>query len=174
MATANYKTIRDRLFLSTDGKPFTTSREVADQFGKQHYNVLRDIESLLEGIEDKEFNALNFELVKYRDGKGENRPEYRLSHDGFALLAMGFTGKEALKWKIAFLEAFNAMEAELLEQEIRYARALDCVQPALRPVVEETENGASRAVIAAGLGKSVRSVTYYRRKARDLGLLTTH
>ena len=37
-------------------------------FGKEHYNVLRDIENL---DCSESFNAINFELVNYKDKKGE-------------------------------------------------------------------------------------------------------
>ena len=33
--------------------------------------------------------------------------------DGFTLLAMGYTGPEAMRFKLAYIEAFNALEAEL-------------------------------------------------------------
>lgn len=93
----------------------TTSRVVAEKFGKLHKNVLRDIEKITSETPD-EFNRLNFEPVTYLDAKGEARPQYELTRDGFTLLAMGFTGKAAMEWKIRFIEAFNMMEAELSAQ----------------------------------------------------------
>lgn len=141
---------RQALFLSTNGQPFTTSR--AD-------------------MPDPSFTERNFALSTYLDSTGRSLPEYRLTHDGFALLAMGFTGREALAWKIAFLQAFNALEAELHARTARFATALDQVRPMLRPVVEATEAGYSRTDIAGPLGKSPASVTYHRRAARRLGLL---
>lgn len=89
-----------------DGQMFTTSLIVAEAFEKEHKNVLRDIENL---ECSERFNQLNFEPVEYKDAKGEMRPAYRLTRDGFAFLAMGFTGKKAAAWKEKFLEAFNAM-----------------------------------------------------------------
>ena len=38
---------------------------------------------------------------------------YLMNRDGFSLLAMGFTGKEAVEWKLKYIEAFNAMEQQL-------------------------------------------------------------
>ncbi len=54
-----------------------------------------------------------------KSGKLVNRkmPMYKITRDGFSLLAMGFTGKKALQWKIAFIDAFNTME-KLLQKEI--------------------------------------------------------
>ena len=43
---------------------------------------------------------------------------YNLTRDGFSLLAMGFTGKKALQFKIAFINAFNEVE-KLLQKEIK-------------------------------------------------------
>ncbi|MPM83829.1 hypothetical protein SDC9_130898 [bioreactor metagenome] len=40
-------------------------------------------------------------------------PAYRMTRDGFTLLAMGFTGKKALQFKLAYIDAFNRMEAKL-------------------------------------------------------------
>ncbi len=96
-----------------DGQMFTTSLIVAEAFEKEHKNVLRDIENL---ECSERFNQLNFEPVEYKDAKGEMRPAYRLTRDGFAFLAMGFTGKKAAAWKEKFLEAFNAMEQRLISQ----------------------------------------------------------
>lgn len=71
---------------------FTTSIDVAEKFGKQHKNVLQAILAL--ECSD-EFNRLNFQPVKYVDEKGERRPMYHISRDGFSFLAMGFRGKKA-------------------------------------------------------------------------------
>ncbi|MGZ5030531.1 MAG: Rha family transcriptional regulator [Methylobacter sp.] len=94
-----------------NGQIKTTSLKIAEHFGKQHYRVLRAIESL---DCSPEFNAANFGVVEYIDAKGEKRPAYEITRDGFTFLAMGFTGKEAAKWKEAYINAFNAMERELL------------------------------------------------------------
>jgi Rha family phage regulatory protein len=166
---------REALFLSTDGQPLTTSRAVAERFGKRHCDVLTAIKNLLAACPDPTFAERNFAFSKYQVTGGKNtvrdEVEYRLSRDGFALLAMGFTGREALAWKIAFLSAFNAIEAQLAARTARYVAALDAVRPCLRPVVEATEQGLSRAVIATPLGKSPAAITYHRRAARCLGLL---
>ncbi|MDD5028497.1 MAG: Rha family transcriptional regulator [Rhodoferax sp.] len=159
------------------GHIFTTSRKVAVHFGKNHQHVLRSIKALLLEISLSNFGQpntirrLNFEPSTYTDSRGKTYPEYHLSHDGFSLLAMGFTGREALVWKLKFLDAFNAMESELYARTQRFAAALDQVRPSLRPVVDGTELGLKRAAIAAPLGKSCAAVTYHRRQARRLGLL---
>ena len=90
-----------------DGKAVTTSLKIAEVFGKQHKNVIDAIRRL---DIPSEFNQLNFKPVEYTDAKGERRPMYLVTRDGFTLLAMGFTGKAAMQFKVAFIEQFNAME----------------------------------------------------------------
>ena len=100
----------------------TTSLRVAEYFGKEHSKVLRAIRMLDCSVD---FNQANFVLVTYKDAKGENRPMYYLTRDGFTFLAMGFTGKVAAKFKEAYIEAFNDMERKLQQQQsTRYAEEL--------------------------------------------------
>ena len=95
-----------------DGRPATTSREVAHYFRKRHDNVVRDIRSIMDNCPE-EFTALNFEVSNYLDQTGRSLPMYIIFRDGFTLLAMGYTGPEAMRFKLAYIEAFNCMEAEL-------------------------------------------------------------
>ena len=76
-----------------DNKVAVCSRDVARVFEREHKVVLKAIREL--GCSD-EFNRHNFMPVDYVDAKGEKRPEYLLTRDGFVLLAMGFTGKGRL------------------------------------------------------------------------------
>ncbi|MDS1603487.1 Rha family transcriptional regulator [Escherichia coli] len=93
-----------------NGRAITTSVAIAEFFGKRHDNVLRAIAN----IECSEkFNALNFEDVTYTDAKGEKRPMYQITKNGFVFLVMGFTGKKAAAFKEAYIAEFDRMEAEL-------------------------------------------------------------
>ena len=96
-----------------DGHPVTTSNDIARHFCKRHDHVLRDIQSLLNEL--PESARPNFGASEYTDSTGRNLPAYRITRDGFTLLAMGFTGKRALQFKLAYIDAFNQMEAELLK-----------------------------------------------------------
>lgn len=97
-----------------DGIPVTTSRAVAEQFGKQHKNVIRDIETLISQLKIElataDFAQLNFIQIDQPDAQGKPRPAYLLTRDGFTLLAMGFTGAKAVQFKVAYINAFNRME----------------------------------------------------------------
>lgn len=102
-----------------DGQITTTSNQVAQHFNKRHTHVLRAIKNLLKEL--PEGYEPNFGLIQIETDLGAGRtrqdPAYRITRDGFALLAMGFTGKEALQWKVAYISAFKKMEAELLKQQ---------------------------------------------------------
>lgn len=95
-----------KLVSAQDGEVFTTSRQVAELFEKEHRNVLRAIR-LLEC--DEEFTALNYELTDFIDKNGDSRPEYLISKDGMVFLVMGFTGKKAAQFKLLYIRAFNWM-----------------------------------------------------------------
>ena len=95
----------------------TTSNIIASTFGKAHKDVLRRIESL--EIPD-DWHQRNFTpMLKTVDiGGGATRHDkaYEITRDGFTLLAMGFTGKKAMEFKIKYIDAFNKMEAALKGQ----------------------------------------------------------
>jgi Rha family phage regulatory protein len=105
LETISITKIEDRLMVS--------SKEVAEKFGKEHFNVLKDIRELQ--VSDL-FRLLNFEVTSEKDSQGIDRKVVYMTKDGFFLLAFGFTGKKALQWKLGFLEAFNKMEHTILEQ----------------------------------------------------------
>ncbi|EAJ1232606.1 hypothetical protein YY92_08325 [Campylobacter fetus] len=88
---------------------FADSLQIGDVFEKRHDHILR----LIGNLSDDEFKSANFEATSYLDKKGELRPAYNLTKDGFCLLVMGFTGAKAYKWKVEFIRAFNMMFDEL-------------------------------------------------------------
>ncbi|KXU38638.1 hypothetical protein AXE65_12720 [Ventosimonas gracilis] len=103
-----------------EGRAVTSSTEVARVYGKQHKNVLAAIEKLIPDLPVS--GRLNFqpttiqvEITGATNANGATRESkaYHLTRDGFTLLAMGFTGKKALAFKLAYIEAFNQMEAAL-------------------------------------------------------------
>lgn len=81
---------------------------MAEFFGKEHRNVLADIDRLIEE------GVLDFQQVPYRHPQnGQLYRAFDMTRDGFTLLAMGFTGSSALRFKLAYIAAFNDMEAKL-------------------------------------------------------------
>lgn len=91
----------------------TTSLQIAEFFDKEHKSVLRQINSL--ECSDL-FRQHNFALSCYTRKNGnvtKSYPMYYITKDGFIILAMGFTGKIAVKFKEAYINAFNEMERKL-------------------------------------------------------------
>ena len=86
-----------------------SSKDIADHFGKPHKDVLENIHNILAA----ENSATKFYQETTYQNRGKDYKEYLMNRDGFSLLAMGFTGKKALQWKLKYIEAFNEMEETL-------------------------------------------------------------
>ncbi|MCC5427830.1 MULTISPECIES: Rha family transcriptional regulator [Clostridium] len=95
-----------------NGQPVVTSRQITDDFGKEHSKVIRSIETIIESNSSQ--NWLQYFIPsEYKDNSGKSNKEYLLTRNGFSLLVMGFTGAKALQWKLKYIEAFNKMEDAL-------------------------------------------------------------
>ena len=109
------------------GQALTSSREIADYFGKAHQHILRDIRNTLEQLdqtpEGREFGLINFEESYYTNEQNKQQPLYVLTRDGFTLLAMGFTGARAMQFKVAYINAFNRMAAMISASQAAEQRA---------------------------------------------------
>ena len=107
--------MKDNLLQVKENEAVTTSLLVAEKFNKDHKTVLRKIESLISQLEDGTIlrSPLLFEKSEYINDQNKKQPMYYINRDGFTLLAMGFTGKEALEWKLKYIDAFNCMEETL-------------------------------------------------------------
>lgn len=107
----------------TNGQATTTSLQVAEKFNKRHDDVLKAVRNL---ECPPEFHARNFAAMSVDvivgNGAVRQSPAYTITRDGFTLLAMGFTGKEAAQWKVKYIAAFNKMEAMLRGGNITQAR----------------------------------------------------
>lgn len=90
------------------------SLEVAERFHKRHKNVVQAIERLAENSADVK---VMFQRAYYKDSYDREQPKYYMNRDGFSLLTMGFTGQEALQWKLDYIKAFNTMERLIQEQQ---------------------------------------------------------
>lgn len=97
------------------GNLVVSSREVAVNFEKEHNDTKKRIRELEKDMGEKSHNY--FIASQYIDSMNREQEEYLLTRDGFTLLAMGFTGKKALSWKLKYIEAFNKMEQALKEQD---------------------------------------------------------
>ena len=100
--------MNDIILSTQNGEPVASSRDVAKRFGKEHRNVMRDIENLMsEGVLKIEQTPLFFKSEYTHPQNHQKYPMYLMKRDGFSLLAMGFTGKEAVQWKLKSIEAMQ-------------------------------------------------------------------
>lgn len=107
----------DSLVDSQKGMPTTSSFRVSEVFKKNHRDVLRAIEKLDCSLGFRERNfALSYQDVKMPRGGVRKQPYYNMTKDGFVFLAMGFTGKEAAKFKEDYINAFNWMHENLIKR----------------------------------------------------------
>lgn len=139
--------------LTAEGQPAVRSDIVAYHFKRSHKNVLRDIAKLRAKCPES-FHRLNFEpmFIETQIGNGATRKDraYLLTRDGFSLLVMGFTGAEAVRWKLRYIEAFNSLEAAALEhwaelaRESGYLQGLDAGRASVAPLLDEMRGETAR------------------------------
>ena len=105
--------MNDIILSTQNGEPVASSRQIAESFEKNHRDVLRAVDSLKEDV--RNFAQMFFE-TDTPDSYGRPQRTYLMTRDGFTLLAMGFTGKAALAWKLKYIAAFNEMEKQLAQR----------------------------------------------------------
>ena len=126
-------TMNDIILSTQNGEPVASSRDVAKRFGKEHKNVMQAVANLVaeNSAAKSMFHPATFE------NRGKKYPMYLMNRDGFSLLAMGFTGKEAVQWKLKYIAAFNAMEKQLAAQHKEQRAVQDAnIQDAIDRVIE--------------------------------------
>ena len=100
-----------------NGQAVTSSLQVAEYFGKKHQHVMEKVRALLAEI-PSDWGVSNFRQSSYFNLQGKEQPCYEMTKDGFTLLAMGFTGKKAIEFKINYINAFNEMADFILSDGI--------------------------------------------------------
>ncbi|MDU4882728.1 Rha family transcriptional regulator [uncultured Clostridium sp.] len=140
---------KDVVITRKDGELVVTSRQVADDFEKEHSKVIRTIENLFQGIaKSGDTPSKYFIMDSYENEQNKQKYiQYLVTQRGFSLLVMGFTGAKALEWKLKYIEAFNKMEQAIknpyahLSKEVQAIFALDHKQQQLAVEVKELKEG---------------------------------
>lgn len=162
--------------------PTTNTLIIAEHFGKSHKNILRDLRALIDDCPE-EFGQLNFEPTPYYDSQGKKQTMYSLTRDGFMLLSMGFTGTNATRLKIAFIEEFNRMEAALHHplqrpgqvEEVKASRAREELlkaKPLWGRIARYIGMGLSGTEIGLLLNRDSATIRKHRRRMEACGILT--
>lgn len=157
----------NNLVIMHDKQAVTTSLQVAETFGKNHRDVLKAIRELVEGMRKTSHTPQMFAEDTYtNEQNGQRYPLYYMNRDGFALLAMGFTGKKAMTFKLQYIEAFNSMESTLkqvpakkldpvLQAELAISRTKTAKANALYKIAMATGSDSTREQLLAKAAESI-------------------
>ena len=116
-----------------------TSLDVAETFEKNHRDVMESIRNIGEAISTAEFSAL-FYLDSYKASNGKTNPMYLMTRDGFTLLAMGYNGDKAMKFKLAYIKQFNEMEKVLIGKQKEREKGIAVRQALTNALQQSQEN----------------------------------
>jgi Rha family phage regulatory protein len=106
----------NELVIIQQKEAITTSLKVAEAFDKRHDHVIRDIEKLISELNAKprkQGTLPKFGECYYFNSKNVKQKMYKLNRQAFTLLAMGYTGTKALKFKLLYMQAFDEMESQI-------------------------------------------------------------
>lgn len=107
-----------------------SSLQVAKNFGKRHDKLISEIERMYGELTDKWCaqnggDPLFYKTTYIHEQNKQQYPMFLMNRDGFSLLVMGFTGKEAMNWKLKYIQAFNAMEKRLMSPKMDETKQKD-------------------------------------------------
>lgn len=168
----------DLVFQNSNGNDVTTSLIVAQVFGKEHKNVVRDIENL---SCSENFNRLNFERITYKDARNREQTAYEMTKDGFSFLVMGYTGTKAGEFKERFINEFNRREFLLKDDDYILMRSQQILQKRLEASEEKIKQLESQAeqqqetieLQQKELTQSAPKVTYYDNHLQSVNTQTS-
>lgn len=168
----------DLVFQNSNGNDVTTSLIVAQVFGKEHKNVVRDIENL---SCSENFNRLNFERITYKDARNREQTAYEMTKDGFSFLVMGYTGAKAGEFKDRFINEFNRREFLLKDDDYILMRSQQILQKRLEASEEKIKQLESQAeqqqetieLQQQELTQSAPKVSYYDNHLQSVNTQTS-
>lgn len=137
----------------------TTSRIVAEKFGKRHADVIRVVKSL------SGRGVCNFTPTTYEDSQGKSQVEFEMDRKAYMLLAMRFTGDEALKIQVAFIDAFEAMAKRILAAEFTLGEKAQ-----IFPVAAEAFRSLTSVAQVFGLEKNQALLYANKATKRETGV----
>ena len=126
--------MNELVYLKND-EPVCSSLQVAEKFGKRHDKLIAEIRRMygeLIGKRSPQNGGAKFFFESTYENRGKHYPMFLMTRDGFSLLVMGFTGKNALEWKLQYIRAFNQMEKLIQEKSTAAYQLSDQAEKATR------------------------------------------
>ena len=124
------------VFRGANDQAVTSSLLIAEKFCKEHKNVMQSIRNLIGGTAENSAIAEMFSESTYLNEQNKEQPMFLMNRDGFTLLAMGFTGKKAMQFKLEYIKAFNSMEAQIKASQ-KPKSQLEILQMSINHLVEQ-------------------------------------
>ncbi|WP_163102281.1 phage antirepressor KilAC domain-containing protein [Peribacillus alkalitolerans] len=174
----------NKLVFIEKNKVVTDSLTVAEVFGKTHDNVLRDIRSQLEKLNEageQDWGVLNFEECDYINvsvqGINKNRKykKFNLSEEAFTIIAFSYITPEAMKFKIKFIQEFKRMREELIRISAPSYSIEDPIKRAERWIEEQRQNQqleVKTLMLEQQVAEATPKITYYDEILKSDSLVT--
>lgn len=124
------------VFRGANDQAVTSSLLIAEKFGREHKNVMQSIRNLIGVTAGNSAIAEMFSESRYLNEQNKEQPMFLMNRDGFTLLAMGFTGKKAMQFKLEYIKAFNSMEAQIKASQ-KPKSQLEILQMSINQLVEQ-------------------------------------
>lgn len=117
----------------------TDSLTIAESFKKEHGRILRDVREL---ECSEEFRVGNFAESTYRNSLDREYPIFTMTEQAFTLLVMGYTGKNAMRFKEMYIGEFHAMREQLQQNiaPLNEKQSLIALMKLSAMTAEETED----------------------------------
>lgn len=162
-----------------------TSRDVAETFEKEHREIIYAIEGITssteraDGVETKnkgiiptliesgELHVEKYFIQTEYTRRGKKYKEYLMTRDGFTLLTIRFSGEKAMRFKVAYIKQFNAMEKALMGKIREREKGIAVRQALTKAIQQSNENDRMHghaystytdAIYRSILGKSAKQL----------------
>lgn len=141
-----------------------TSLEVAEMVGREHKNVMRDIEKIKDEISQLKIEPSKyFRESTYINSRNKEYPMYLLTKQGCEVYGNRMTGIDGTAFTIKFVERFNEME-----QVIQHNLPTDPLELALTAALDTRKEVAAIKEDVDYLKDNMRINTYQEKTLQDI------
>ncbi len=161
------------------------SREVAEMIGKQHKDLLRDIRTYVSYMEkanrdtktgERKIAPSDFFIEStYINNQNKAQPCYELTKQGCEMVANKLTGEKGVLFTAKYIERFNKMEQQLMQQKLPSYMIDDPIKRAEKWIEEQKERQklqTQNLILEQQVKEYEPKVTYYDKILQSKGTLT--